>query len=145
MVEAKGVDARVAVGAQTPSQELRRVVVVVLVVVLVEEAMALVEDSRAAEVKTTAMMMTLTSTGRWGMRVDHRGNLWLVKSHAGQAQLTPQLTETCHLSISLIERRELGWAIVYWIGLQRRRERYTRHDAGEVGETPQIQSGNSSS
>ena len=70
-VEANWVDARVAVGVQTPSQELHRAVVVVLVVVLAEEAMALVEDSRASEVKTTAMMMTLTSTGRRGMRVDH--------------------------------------------------------------------------
>ena len=111
---------------QTPSQDLRRAVVVVLVVVLVEEAMALVEDSRASEVETTAMMMTLTRAGRRGMRADHRGSLWLIKSHAGQAQLTPQLTETCHLSISLVERRELGWAIAYWIGLQHRRERYTR-------------------
>ena len=122
VVEAKRVDTRVAAGARTPSQDLCRAVVVVLVVVLAEEAMALVEDSRASEVKMTAMMMTLTSAGRWGMRVDHRGSPWLVKSHAGQAQLTPQLTKTCHLSISLIERRELGWVIAYWIGLQRRRK-----------------------
>ena len=61
-----------------------------------------------------------------GMIADHRGQPWLVKSHAGQAQLTPQLTETCQFSISLVERRKLGWAIAYWIGLQHRRERYTR-------------------
>ena len=125
-VEAERVDARVAAGARTPSQDLRRAVVVVLVVVLAEEAMALVEDSQASEVETMAMMMTLTSAGRRGMMVDHRGSLWLIKSHAGQAQLTPQLRETCHLSISLIERRELGWVITYWIELQRRRERYMR-------------------
>jgi len=125
VAEAKMVDARVPVGAWAPSQELRRAVV--LVVVLVEEAVALVEDSRASEVETTmTMMMTLTSTGRQGVKADHRGRQWLVKSHASQAQLTPQLTETCHLSISLAERRELGWAIAYWTGLQRRRERYTR-------------------
>ena len=89
-VEAEVVDARVAMGAQTPSQDLRRVVVVVLVVVLVEEAVVLVEDSWASEVKTTTtMMMTLTSAGRWGMKADHQGSLWLVKSHASQAQLTP--------------------------------------------------------
>ena len=126
-VEAEVVDTRVAMGARTPSQDLRRAEVVVMVVVLVEEAVALVEDSRASEVKTmTTMMMTLTSTGRRGMTADHRGQQWLVKSHASQAQLTPQLTETCHLSISLAERRELGWAIAYWIGLQRRRGRYMR-------------------
>ena len=125
-VEAEVVDARVAMGARTPSQDLRGAEVVVMVVVLVEEAVALVEDSQASEVETMTMMMTLTSTGRWGVKVDHRGRQWLVKSHASQAQLTPQLTETCHLSISLAERRELGWAIAYWIGLQHRRERYTR-------------------
>ena len=127
VVEAEVVDARVAMGARAPSQDLRRAVVVGLVVVLVEEAVALVEDSRASKVETTTtMMMTLTSAGRQGVKADHRDRQWLVKSHASQAQLTPQLTETCHLSISLTERRELGWAIVYWIGLQRRRGRYTR-------------------
>ena len=60
------------------------------------------------------------------MMADHRGRLWLLKSHADQAQHTPWLTETCHFSIFLVERRKLGWAITYWIGLQRRRERYTR-------------------
>ena len=121
-VEAEVVDARVAMGALTPSQDLRRAEVVMMVVVLVEEAVALVEDSRASEVETTMMMMTLTSAGRRGMMADHRGRPWLVKSHADQAQLTPQLTKTCQFSISLIERRELGWAIAYWIGLQHRRE-----------------------
>ena len=38
----------------------------------------------------------------------------------------PQLTKTCHLSTSLAERRELGWAIAYWIGLRCRRGRYMR-------------------
>ena len=70
-MEDKVVDAGVAVGAQAPSQELCRAVVVVLVVVLAEEAVALVEDSWASEVKTMMMMMTLTSTGRWEMRVNH--------------------------------------------------------------------------
>ena len=92
-----------------------------MVVVLVEAAVALVKDSRASEVETVTMMMTLTSAGRRRVKADHQGRQWLVKSHASQAQLTPQLTETCHLSISLAERRELGWAIAYWIGLQRRR------------------------
>ena len=122
-VEAEVVDARVAMGVWTPRQDLRRAVVVMMVVVLVEQAVALVEDSWASEVEmTTMMMMTLTSAGRWGMKADHRGRPWLVKSHADQAQLTPQLTETCQFSISLVERRELGWAIAYWIGLQCRRE-----------------------
>ena len=51
---------------------------------------------------------------------------WLVRNHASQAQLTPQSTGTYHLSISLTERRELGWAIAYWIGLWHRRGRYTK-------------------
>ena len=107
-METEAVDARVVMGARAPSQDLCRAMVVVLVVVLVEEAVALVEDSRASEVETTTMtMMTLTSAGRQGVKVDHRGRQWLIKSHASQAQLTPQLTKTCHLSISLTERREL--------------------------------------
>ena len=61
-----------------------------------------------------------------GMKADHRGSPWPVKSHTSQAQVTPQLTEICQFSTSLVERRELGWAITYWIGLQRRRERYMR-------------------
>ena len=122
--EAKMVGARVPVGVRAPSQELYRAVV--LVVVLVEEAVAQVEDSQASEVKTTTIMMTLTNAGRREMGVDHRGSQWLIKSHASKAQLTPQLTETCQFSISLIGRRELSWAIAYWIGLQRRREQYTR-------------------
>ena len=121
-VEAEVVDARVAMGARTPSQDLCGAEVVVMVVVLVDEAVALVEDSRASEVKMTTMMMTLTSAGRRGMMEDHRGRLWLIKSHADQEQLTPKLTKTCQFSISLVERRELGWAITYWIGLQHRRE-----------------------
>ena len=73
-MEAEVVDARVAIGAWAPSQDLHRAVVVVLVVVLVEEAVALVEDSWASEVETTTtMMMTLTSTGRQGVKADHRG------------------------------------------------------------------------
>ena len=68
VVEAEVVDARVAMGARAPSQDLCRAVVVVLVVVLVEEAVALVEDSQASKVMTmTMMMMTLTSTGRRGV------------------------------------------------------------------------------
>ena len=71
-VEAEEVDARVAMGARTPSQDLHRAVVVALVVVWVEEAVALVEDSRASEVEmTTTMMMTLTSAGRREMGVKH--------------------------------------------------------------------------
>ena len=70
-VEAEVVDAQVAMGAQTPSQDLHGVEVVMMVVVLVEEAVALVEDSRASKVETTMMMMTLTSTGRRGMTADH--------------------------------------------------------------------------
>ena len=66
-VEAEVVDTRVAMGAWTPSQDLRRAEVVVMVVVLVEEAAALVEDSWASEVETMmTMMMTLTSAGRQG-------------------------------------------------------------------------------
>ena len=66
-VEAKVVDTRVVVGARAPSQEPHRVVVV-----LEEEAVALVEDSWASEVKTTMMMMmTLTSAGRQGVKADH--------------------------------------------------------------------------
>ena len=61
-----------------------------------------------------------------GVKADHRGQQWLVRNHASQAQLTPQLTETCHLSISLAERRELGWAIAYWTRLRHRRGRYMR-------------------
>ena len=125
-VEAEVVDTRVAMGVRTCSQDLCRAVVVMMVVVLVEEAVALVEDSQASEVEMTTMMMTLTSAGRQGMTADHRDRPLLVKSHAGQAQLTPQLTETCQFCISLVERRELGWAIAYWIGLQCRREQYTR-------------------
>ena len=70
-VEAEVVDARVAMGARTPSQDLHGVVVVMMVVVLVEEAVALVEDSWANKVETTMMMMTLTSAGRRGMTADH--------------------------------------------------------------------------
>ena len=124
--EAKMVGVRVPVGARAPSQELCRVVVVVLVVVLAEDAVAQVEDSQASKVETTMMMMTLTNAGRREMGVDQRGCPWLIKSHASKAQLTPQLTETCQFSISLVRRRELSWVIAYWIGLQRRRERYTR-------------------
>ena len=72
-----------------------------MVDVLVEEVVALVEDSRASEVEMTTMMMTLTSAGRRGVKADHRGQQWFIKNHASQAQLTPQLTKTCHLSISL--------------------------------------------
>ena len=61
-----------------------------------------------------------------GGGVDQQGYLWLVKSHASKVQFTPQLTETCQFFISLIGRRELNWAIAYWIGPQRRREPYTR-------------------
>ena len=61
-----------------------------------------------------------------GVKADHQGQQWLVRNHASQAQLTPQLTEPCHLSISLTERRELGWAIAHWIGPRRRRGRYMR-------------------
>ena len=117
-VEAEVVDTRVVMGVRTPSQDLHGAEVVVMV--------ALVEDSRASEVETTTMMMTLTSAGRRGVKADHQGQQWLVRNHASQAQLTPQLTETCHLSISLTERRELGWAITYWIGLWHRRGRNTR-------------------
>ena len=122
--EAKMVGARVPVGARAPSQELHRVVV--LVVVLAEEAVAQVEDSQASEVETMMMMMTLTNVGRREMGVNHQSHPWLIESHASKAQLTPQLTEDCQFSISLIGRRELSWAIAYWIGLQRRRERYMR-------------------
>ena len=120
--KAKAVEAKVVdtMGARAPSQDLCRAVVV-----LVEEAVVLVGDSQESEVEMT-MMMTLTSAGRWGMKADHRGHLWLVRSNASQAQLTPQLTETYHLSISLIRRRELGWAIACWTGLQHRGKPYTR-------------------
>ena len=126
-MEAEVVDARAAMGVQAPSWDLHRAVVVVPVVVLVEEAVALVENSRASEVEMTmTMMMTLTSAGRWGMEVDHQGRPWPIKSHARWAWVTPQLTETCQHSISLVKRRELNWAIAYWIGLRCRRRRYMR-------------------
>ena len=111
VVEAKVVEAEVVGckggdGSVDPKPDLRRAVVVVLVVVLVEEAVALVEDSRASKVEmTTTMMMTLTSAGRRGMKADHRGSPWLIKSHAGQAQLTPQLTETA-TSLYLLQKGE---------------------------------------
>ena len=124
-VEAEMVDAREAMGAWTPSQDLRGAEVVVMVVVL-EEAAALVEDSWASEVEMTTMVMTLTSAGRRGRKADHQGRQWLIRNQTSQAQLTPQLTESCHLSISLAERRELGWAITYWIGLWHRRGRYMK-------------------
>ena len=89
VMEAEVVDARAAMGVQAPSQDLHRAVVVVPVVVLVEEAVALVEDSQASEVVMTTMMMTLTSAGRQRVKVGHRGQQWLVKSHTSQAQLTP--------------------------------------------------------
>ena len=54
-VETEVVDAWVAMGARTPSQDLRGA-----------EAVALVEDSRAGEVETTTVMTTLTSAGRQG-------------------------------------------------------------------------------
>ena len=69
-VEAEVVDAWEVMGARTPSQDLHRVEVVVMVVVL-EEAAALVEDSWASEVEMMTMMMTLTSAGRQGRKVDH--------------------------------------------------------------------------
>ena len=69
-VEAEVVDAREAMGGRTPSQDLRGAEVVVMVVVL-EEAAALVEDSRASEVETMTMMMTLTSAGRRGRKAYH--------------------------------------------------------------------------
>ena len=85
--------------------------------------MALVEDSRASEVMTTmTMMMTLTSAGRRGVKADHRGRQWLVRSHASQAQLTPQLTETCHLLYisHRKERTRLGHRILDWTPVQKR-------------------------
>ena len=43
-----------------------------------------------SEVETTmAMVMTLTNVGRREVGVDQQGHLWLVKSHASKAQLTP--------------------------------------------------------
>ena len=113
-------------GSASPSQDLRGAEVVVMVVVLVEKAVAMVEDSWASEVETTTMMMTLTSAVRLGVKGDHQGQQWLVRNYASQAHLTPQLTENCHLSLSLAERRELGWAIAYWIGPRRKRGRYMR-------------------
>ena len=69
----------------------------------------------------TTMMMTLTSAGRWGVKADHRGQQWLVKNHASQAQLTPQLTETCHIYISRRkERTRLGHHILDWTLAQKR-------------------------
>ena len=75
VVEAEVVDARVVMGARAPSQDLHRAVVVVLVEALVEEAVALVEDSRASEVEMMmTMMMTLTSTGRRGVKQTTKAN-----------------------------------------------------------------------
>ena len=76
-----------------------------------------------SEVETTAaMVMTLTSVGRRGMKVDHQGCPWPVKSHAKWAQLTPQLTETASLYISRQkERTMLGHRMLDWTPEQKKK------------------------
>ena len=85
--------------------------------------MVLVEDSRASEVEMmTTMMMTLTSTGRRGMKADHRGSPWLIKSHASRAQLTPAVNRNLPpLYISRRkERTRLGHRVLDWTPAQKR-------------------------
>ena len=89
----------------------------------------------------TVMMMTLTSIGRQGMRVNHQDCWWPRKNHTSRAQLSPQSTESYQSSTSLTRQKEPCWAIVCWTGLQRRRRRSTRRGCRETGETPQVQSG----
>ena len=75
---------------------------------------------------TMVMMMTLTSAGRQGVRVDPQDRLWLVRNHAKGAQLTPRSTEGCQSSTSLARKREPCWATACWTGLRCRRRRYMR-------------------
>ena len=75
---------------------------------------------------TMVMMMTLTSAGRQGVRVDPQDRLWLVRNYAKGAQLTPRLTEGCQSSTSLAQKREPCWATACWTGLWCRRRRYMR-------------------
>ena len=126
------VDARVAMGAWTPSQDLRRAVVVVMVVVLVEEAVALVEDSRASEVETTTtMMMTLTSAGRRGMKADHRGQTVARKEPRKSGTAYPPVNRNLPpLYISRRkERTRLGHRVLDWTPAQKR----TIHEARMQG------------
>ena len=70
--------------------------------------------SRKQAGMTTVMMMTLTSAGRKGMKVHHQNQWWPAKNHASWAQFTPQSTESCQFSTSLIRRREPCLAITCW-------------------------------
>ena len=51
---------------------------------------------------TTVTMMTLTSAGRQGVKVNHQDRPWPVKNHARWAQVTPpnrqKATSPLHLS-----------------------------------------------
>ena len=97
----------------------------------------LVADSRVSAVETTTMtMMTLTSAGRWVMMANHQEDPWLIRNHASRAQHTLQLTETCHLFTSLVQRRELNWVIGCWNGLQHKSIRYTRRGCKEDKSSP---------
>ena len=62
-----------------------------------------------------------------GVEVSSRNSKWLTRNHVRRAQLTPQLTRSCHPSISLAPKRELNWATAYWTGRRSKRERSTRH------------------
>ena len=74
----------------------------------------------------TMMMMTLTSAGRQGMRVNHWDHWWPAKNHTRRAQFTPRSTGSYQPSTSLDRRRELCWATACWTGLLSRRGRYMR-------------------
>ena len=57
------------------------------------------------------MVMTLTNTGRQGVKVDHQDRPWPVKNHIKWAQFTPGSIESCQSFTSLARRREPCWAI----------------------------------
>ena len=66
-------------------------------------------EVKSEVVMTMVMKMTLTSEGRRGMKLHHHHHWWLTRNHARRAQFTPQLTESCQFSTSLVRRENLAW------------------------------------
>ena len=87
------------------------------------------------------MMMTLTSAGRQGVKVEHQDRPWPVKNHVKRAQFTPDQSKAAS-PLHLLQEGE-NHAGPSCVGLDSgAAENDPRgKDAGETGETPKVQSG----
>ena len=104
-----------------------------------------VKAESEAGMTTVTMMMTLTSAGRQGVETDRPDRPWPIKNHIERAQLTPSQSKAASpLHLSHEGENPAGPSCV-GLDSSAAENDLPGEDAGETGETPQVQSGDCSS